>query len=114
MLINLIVNAVQAMPGGGTLTLATEDWEGKGGGVNGVRISVKDTGDGIPPEALTRIFDPFFTTKKTEGTGRGLPISHSLIKRYGGSITVESHPGRGAEFSVWLLTEPLYESEARA
>ena len=113
-LINLIVNAVQAMPGGGTLTLATEDWEGKEGGVNGVRISVKDTGDGIPPEDLTRIFDPFFTTKKTEGTGLGLSISHSLIKRYGGSITVESHPGRGAEFSVWLLTEPLYESEARA
>lgn len=111
-LINLIVNAVQAMPDGGTLTLTTADWV-VDGEIKGVRISVQDTGGGISPEDITRIFDPFFTTKKTEGTGLGLSISHSLIKRYGGNITVESTLGAGAEFSVWLLREPVYETEGR-
>ena len=111
-LINLIVNAVQAMPGGGTLSLSTEDWV-VDGRIQGVRIAVCDTGEGISPEDITRIFDPFFTTKKTEGTGLGLSISHSLIKRYGGDLTVESLVGQGATFSVWLLVEPEYETEGR-
>lgn len=109
-LINLIVNAVQAMPEGGTLTLATEDWR-VGEDCRGVVISVRDSGAGIAPEDMAKIFDPFFTTKKTEGTGLGLSISHSLIKRYGGDITVESPPGQGATFTVWLLTEPVYAGE---
>lgn len=112
-LINLIVNAVQAMPDGGTLTLSTDDWR-VDGVLKGVRVGVRDTGKGIDPADLHRVFDPFFTTKKSEGTGLGLSISHSLIKRYGGSITVESAPGQGAEFVVWLLIEPEYETEARA
>jgi two-component system, NtrC family, sensor kinase len=112
-LINLIVNAVQAMPDGGTLTLSTDDWR-VDGVLKGVRVGVRDTGKGIDPADLHRVFDPFFTTKKSEGTGLGLSISHSLIKRYGGSITVESAPGQGAEFIVWLLIEPEYEAEARA
>lgn len=112
-LINLIVNAVQAMPDGGTLTLSTDDWL-VDGVLKGVRVGVRDTGKGIDPADLHRVFDPFFTTKKSEGTGLGLSISHSLIKRYGGSITVESAPGQGAEFIVWLLIEPEYEAEARA
>ena len=112
-LINLIVNAVQAMPDGGRLTLRTADWIGDGE-VKGVSISVRDTGQGISPEDLARIFNPFFTTKKNEGTGLGLSISHSLIKRYGGNITVDSEPGRGAEFTVWLLSEPVYEADSRA
>lgn len=122
-LINLIVNAVQAMPDGGTLTLSARDWyeggdEGAGGGEpeiapagsapHGVRIDVRDTGEGIRPEDLDRIFDPFFTTKKTQGTGLGLSISYSLIERYGGRITVHSVRGAGATFSVWLLCEPEY------
>jgi two-component system NtrC family sensor kinase len=106
-LINLIVNAVQAMPDGGTLTLASSDWD-EGGVARGVRIDVSDTGEGIRAEDVDRIFDPFFTTKKMQGTGLGLSISYSLIERYGGRITVDSVYGAGATFSVWLLSEPEY------
>ncbi|MCP5268759.1 MAG: cache domain-containing protein [Zoogloeaceae bacterium] len=109
-LINLIVNAVQAMPEGGSLILTTRDWK-DGGDRPGVCISVRDSGAGITTEDMARIFDPFFTTKKNEGTGLGLSISHSLIKRYGGNITVNSEPGQGAEFVVWLLAEPEYQRE---
>lgn len=77
----------------------------------GVCISVRDSGAGITTEDMARIFDPFFTTKKNEGTGLGLSISHSLIKRYGGNITVNSEPGQGAKFVVWLLAEPEYQRE---
>lgn len=108
-LINLMVNAVQAMPNGGVLTLASCDWE-QDGMVRGVRIDVSDTGEGIRAEDIGRIFDPFFTTKKLQGTGLGLSISYSLIERYGGRITVESVYGEGATFSVWLLGEPEYGS----
>jgi two-component system NtrC family sensor kinase len=105
-LINLTVNAVHAMAGGGRLTLSTEDWEGKG-----VRIGVRDTGAGIAPEHLARIFDPFFTTKKTQGTGLGLSISLALIERYGGTISVDSRLGEGSEFSVYLLAEPVFREQ---
>jgi two-component system NtrC family sensor kinase len=108
-LINLIVNAVQAMPEGGTLTLASSDWN-ENDVPRGVRIDVSDTGEGIRAEDVDRIFDPFFTTKKTLGTGLGLSISYSLIERYGGRITVDSVFGEGATFSVWLLSEPEYSS----
>jgi two-component system NtrC family sensor kinase len=108
-LINLIVNAVQAMPEGGTLTLASSDWD-ENEEPRGVRIDVSDTGEGIRAEDVDRIFDPFFTTKKTLGTGLGLSISYSLIERYGGRITVDSVFGEGAAFSVWLLSEPEYGS----
>jgi len=102
-IVNLLVNAVHAMPKGGTITLKTRDW-----GDRGVVISVADSGCGIRREDLPRIFDPFFTTKKQEGTGLGLSISYALVERYGGTISVESAWGKGAEFSVWLLTEPDY------
>lgn len=112
-LINLIVNAVQAMPEGGTLTLASSDWD-ENDMARGVRIDVSDTGEGIRAEDVDRIFDPFFTTKKTLGTGLGLSISYSLIERYGGRITVDSVYGEGATFSVWLLSEPEYASSEPA
>lgn len=112
-LINLIVNAVQAMPEGGTLTLASSDWD-ENDMARGVRIDVSDTGEGIRAEDVDRIFDPFFTTKKTLGTGLGLSISYSLIERYGGRITVDSVHGEGATFSVWLLSEPEYASSEPA
>lgn len=116
-LINLIVNAVQAMPEGGELTLLTADWNearaatGGEACARGVRVTVRDTGQGIRSEDLARIFDPFFTTKKTQGTGLGLSISYSLVERYGGHISVESAPGAGAAFTVWLRTEPEYRNE---
>lgn len=105
-LINLAVNAIHAMTAGGRLTFVTADWEGKG-----VRIGVRDTGAGIPPEHLARVFDPFFTTKKTQGTGLGLSISLALIERYGGTISVDSRLGEGTEFSVFLLAEPVFREQ---
>ncbi|MGH8728777.1 MAG: sensor histidine kinase, partial [Burkholderiales bacterium] len=102
-LINLMVNAVHAMAQGGALTLATRDWDDKG-----VVVSVKDTGHGIEKKDLSRIFDPFYTTRKQQGTGLGLSISYSLVERYGGHITVQSQVGVGTEFSVWLLSEPVF------
>ncbi|MCL8381197.1 sensor histidine kinase [Xanthobacter aminoxidans] len=99
-LINLMVNAVHAMPQGGTLTVTTRD-ETRGR-QPGVGIEVADTGTGIPEERIGRVFDPFFTTKPQGGTGLGLSISYTLIERAGGTMAVESPPGSGAVFSIWL------------
>lgn len=95
--VNLLTNAIHAMPEGGNLTLATRDWEG-----HGVTLHVRDTGPGIRAEDLPNLFNPFFTTKKQMGTGLGLSISYALVERYGGRIAVESTVGQGAEFIVWL------------
>ena len=110
-LINLIVNAVQAMPDGGTLTLSTVDRDADAD-ARGALIRVRDTGSGIRAEDMARIFDPFFTTKKRQGTGLGLSISHTLVERYGGRIEVDSRPGEGTCFTVSLLAEPEYRIEA--
>lgn len=99
-LVNLMVNALHAMPGSGTLTLIDEDFDQKG--KPGIRISIRDTGTGMSPEILGRIFDPFYTTKRREGTGLGLSISKTLIDRQGGTMTVESEPGKGTLFTIWL------------
>jgi len=109
-LINLMVNALQAMPGGGTLTLSTHDWVEEGATV-GVRIGVADSGAGIAPEVLAHIFNPFFTTKKAEGTGLGLWVSLGLVERYGGRISAESTLGLGATFTVWLLRDPEMQEQ---
>lgn len=101
-MVNLIVNAVQAMPEGGTLRLSTADWNEADGSAAGVTLSVRDSGAGMAPEVLSRIFDPFFTTKKAEGTGLGLSITYAILERHGGRITVTSAPGAGSEFVVWL------------
>ena len=110
-LINLIVNAVQAMPAGGTLTLESADRDPVRDAA-GVRVCVGDTGSGIRSEDMARIFDPFFTTKKRQGTGLGLSISHTLVERYGGRIEVDSEPGVGTRFTVSLLAEPDYRIQA--
>jgi two-component system NtrC family sensor kinase len=102
-LINILVNAIHAMPGGGKLVLSTRDWEDKG-----VAIAIRDTGAGIRAEDMPHIFDPFFTTDHQRGTGLGLSVSYALVERYGGTITVRSRPGQGAEFTVWLLAEPAF------
>ena len=99
-LVNLIVNAIHAMPRGGRLGLRTVD--AAHGGVDGVEIEVSDTGAGMTPDVMGRIFDPFFTTKSREGTGLGLSISQMLMSQHGGKITVHSQPGEGTTFKVWL------------
>jgi two-component system, NtrC family, sensor kinase len=102
-LVNLIVNAIHAMPAGGTLRLATRD-EGVGG-EDGVLIEVADSGSGLPEELLARLFQPF-VTRRPDGTGLGLWISRSLVQRYGGDITAANRPEGGAVFSVRLKVAP--------
>ncbi|EKF43858.1 two-component sensor histidine kinase/response regulator hybrid protein [Nitratireductor indicus C115] len=99
-LVNLIVNAVHAMPDGGTLTLKTSDSDRDERA--GLLLEVADTGVGMSPDLLAKVFDPFFTTKRREGTGLGLSISQTLISRQGGKISAVSEPGKGTVFSVWL------------
>ncbi len=99
-LINLIVNAIQAMPEGGALRIASRDADRDGAA--GIEIEVADTGIGMSPETLKSVFDPFFTTKRQEGTGLGLSISQKLVLRSGGIMEVESEPGRGSTFVIWL------------
>lgn len=99
-LVNLIVNAIHAMPEGGTLTLRSFDAERDGH--QGVAIDVADTGIGMSTEVIEKIFDPFYTTKRRQGTGLGLSISQTLIKRQGGQITAESRVGSGSTFTLWL------------
>lgn len=99
-LVNLIVNAAHAVERGGRVTVRSEDWE------RGVRLAVVDDGVGIPEQNLHRVFDPFFTTK-ADGTGLGLSISYGIVRRYGGTITVDSEPGRGTVFEVLLHERPL-------
>jgi signal transduction histidine kinase len=96
-LVNLAVNAMQAMPGGGRLTIATR-LDGRT-----VVIGVKDTGFGIAEEVVTEIFSPFFTTKDVgEGTGLGLSVVHGIVTAHGGTIDIESEIGKGATFVVRL------------
>ena len=99
-LINLLVNAIHAMPQGGRLNLRTLNRDV--GDVEGVEIEVTDTGSGMSSEVIDNIFDPFFTTKQSEGTGLGLSISQKLVTRSGGRIRVESKPGRGTSFFIWV------------
>lgn len=103
-LVNLMVNAIHAMPDGGRLTLRTFDRDE--GGRPGVVIEVTDTGSGMTPDITQKIFDPFFSTKGREGTGLGLSISQMLVTRQGGTISVDSEPGKGATFTVWLPDAP--------
>jgi signal transduction histidine kinase len=94
---NLAMNALQAMPVGGTLTVRTRRAGER------IRLEVEDTGTGIDPANLDRIWDPFFTTKPVgQGTGLGLSISRQVVHRYHGAIWVENQPGRGARFVVEL------------
>lgn len=94
--INLLINAVDAMAGiRGTIDITVEH------SGNEVAIRISDTGKGIPPDTLQRIFDPFYTTKE-KGTGLGLAIVYNIIRKHNGSITVESSPGKGTTFTIFM------------
>jgi two-component system, NtrC family, sensor kinase len=101
-LLALLVNACDAMPSGGELTVTTR----RNG--DGVTVVVRDSGTGIPAEDLPQIFEPFFTTKEDDhGTGLGLAVAKSIVDRHGGTIGVESAPGQGTVFTIGLpLTPP--------
>lgn len=102
--LNLIVNAAQAIPEGGDAKAHEVRITTWCEGADQVVVEVKDTGMGIPPENLHRLFDPFFTTKPAGvGTGLGLSISLNIVKAMGGRITVDSEPGKGTAFRVFLL-----------
>lgn len=98
-MLNLATNAVHAMPRGGKLTLRVAR------DADGIKVSVADTGVGIPPENRAKLFEPFFTTRP-EGTGLGLSVSYGIVKAHGGRIDVDSAPGRGATFTVSLPADP--------
>ena len=105
-LINIILNATQAMPDGGSLTISTSVDKGTVIGESKkdtVRIDIKDTGVGIPKENLSRLFTPFFTTKdRGKGVGLGLPVVHGIIERHKGKIEVSSELNAGTTFSIFL------------
>jgi PAS domain S-box-containing protein len=104
-LVNLVINARDAMPGGGTITVSARahDRHEETGGQDHVAITVKDTGDGIPPDVLDKIFDPFFTTKPVgKGTGLGLSQVHGFAHQAGGTVRVKSELGKGTEVTILL------------
>ena len=111
-IVNLVVNARDAMPDGGTITVQTRNVHLDSDMVRDratldageyVVIEVLDTGTGIAPENAKKIFEPFFTTKKTgEGTGLGLSTAYGIVKQTGGYIFVDSTPGKGTEFSLYF------------
>jgi PAS domain S-box-containing protein len=124
-LMNLTINARDAMPGGGTLMLTlqnlTSDEQFRKMHLDAnkekyVVLSIKDTGTGIPDELMDRIFDPFFTTKERgKGTGLGLSIVHTIIKNHGGFIDVVSQKGKGTEFRVFIpATEDINSQAAQS
>ncbi len=107
---NIFINAMQAMPDGGAVTINCANFVLNEGSLesvpelipgNYVKVSIKDQGAGIPKNNIARIFDPFFTTKKT-GSGLGLATSYSIMKRHGGTIQVESGPGEGTTVTVYV------------
>ena len=104
-LLNLFLNATEAMPKGGRLIVATQT--GGGGELDAysadvVRIDVRDTGTGISEETVARIFEPFFSTKMEKGTGLGLWVSHGIVQAHGGTLKVRSRSGQGTTFTITL------------
>jgi PAS domain S-box-containing protein len=104
-LLNLLINAIEAMPNGGKLTIRTEHGAGQGlsgtGANSSVRLIIEDTGHGMLPETQAHAFDPFFTTRPNR-QGIGLAVSHKAITEHGGHISVQSAPGQGSCFTITL------------
>jgi PAS domain S-box-containing protein len=105
-LVNLVYNALDAMPQGGTLRLATAARDGA------VLVTVADTGVGMAPAIRGRIFDPFFTTKGPRGSGLGLAVAYTIVSRHHGQISVQSEEGRGALFTIRLPQAPVAAAPA--
>jgi signal transduction histidine kinase len=107
MLLNLIFNAMKAMPSHGSLTISTSSVDIRGGErpSRGLQLQIQDTGIGIPPENLDRIFDPFFTTHK-KGTGLGLSVVHQIVEKHSGCISVKSEVDRGTTFTIAFKNAP--------
>jgi signal transduction histidine kinase len=105
-LVNLVVNALQSIPGGGRITVETRFCD------NSVYLAVTDTGTGMSKQVLEKIFVPFFTTKDVgQGTGLGLPVVHGIVTAHGGSIDVESKEGRGTRFEIRLPIGTSHNTE---
>jgi signal transduction histidine kinase len=101
-LVNLVTNARDATPRGGRITVETSVRDADGGG-RGAVLAVRDTGCGMPPEVRARIFEPLYTTKATRsGTGLGLSTVQLIVRQLGGTIAVDSEPGRGTTFTITL------------
>jgi len=107
-LLNLMLNACDAMPRGGTLTLSTAP-ASLDGGRAALALTLEDTGEGIPPDVLSRIFDPFYTTKGDHGTGLGLTISRTIISKHEGTLSAKSTVGVGTTFTLTLPLAPNKE-----
>ncbi|QRK08990.1 PAS domain S-box protein [Archangium violaceum] len=108
-LLNLVGNALDATPPGGTVSVGARVTPAR----DGVELFVADTGSGIPPDVLQRIFDPFFTTKPVgQGTGLGLSITRSIIESHGGRIDVETAAGAGTTMRLWFPVAPVLPKEA--
>src|SRR5205807_3800799 len=101
----LILNALDAMPDGGTLTVTTRGEPGRQ-----ITLMVTDTGVGMPEPVRRRIFEPFFSTKGEAGSGLGLSMAYSIVRRHGGEIRVESQPSHGA---IFTLTFPAGRAQAK-
>jgi PAS domain S-box-containing protein len=113
MILNLVLNSLQAMPTRGSITIGTRDVHVLPGGAAcaGVELTLSDTGFGIPPENLARIFDPFFTTNKN-GTGLGLSVVHQIIEQHSGFIHVDSTVNAGTTFTIVLPGADLVSGAA--
>jgi PAS domain S-box-containing protein len=113
MILNLVLNAMQAMPSKGNLTLSTRSIAQLPGGAacGGIEIRIRDSGIGIPPENLKRVFDPFFTTNKN-GTGLGLSVVHQIVDRHSGFINIESEVNVGTAFTIVLPSRQLASGAA--
>jgi signal transduction histidine kinase len=96
---NIVLNAIQAMPDGGTLSLGAEPYEKDG--MNFIRITVRDTGQGIEKDMQDKIFEPFFTSKE-KGIGLGLTVVKKIIEKHGWEIQVDSEPGKGCAFVIHI------------